>query len=75
MSTTQATASGPLASGNEEVAPIGGIGNPADAKNPKEVIDDHGSDASSEHAQHGVKKIEAITLVWTKKSLGFAYIM
>lgn len=75
MATTQATVSGPLASGNEEQTPIGGISNPAETKNPKELIDDNDSDASSDHAQHGVKRMEAVTLVWTKKSLGFAYIM
>ena len=37
-------------------------------------VDDHSSNAASdEHMQDGVKQAEALTMAWTKKSLGLAY--
>lgn len=75
MSTTQATASGPLAAGSEHERPSTNDGYPSDAKDPRATVNDGSSDEVSEHAQHGVKQMEAVTVVWTKKSLGLAYAM
>lgn len=45
-----------------------------DGKGRDVNIDDNTSDdASSEHMQEGVKQAEALTMSWTKKSLGLAY--
>lgn len=40
-----------------------------------EVNDKASDDASEEHMQDGVKTVEALTMSWTKKSLGLAYAM
>jgi hypothetical protein len=49
---------------------------PSDAKDPKESVNDVNSDdLPDEHAQHGVKTVEAVTLAWTKKTLATAYIL
>ncbi|KAL1307032.1 hypothetical protein AAFC00_005657 [Neodothiora populina] len=47
-----------------------------DTKLPEEVVDQAAAlDLPNEHAQAGVKQAEAITLSWTKWSLGSAYIL
>lgn len=54
-----------------------------DSKTPKDPHvaegSDHGSSGSdqmpSEDVQDGVRQVEALTLVWTKTSLGAAYIL
>jgi hypothetical protein len=49
---------------------------PSDAKDPKDSVKDVNSDdLPDEHAQHGVKMVEAVTLAWTKKTLATAYIL
>jgi hypothetical protein len=49
---------------------------PSDAKDPKNSVNDVSSDdLPDEHAQHGVKMVEAVTLAWTKKTLATAYIL
>jgi hypothetical protein len=49
---------------------------PSDAKDPKDSVNDVNSDdLPDEHAQHGVKMVEAVTLAWTKKTLATAYIL
>lgn len=76
MSTTHATASGPLTSDStENQRPDTRDGYPVDAKDARETVIDGDSDEASNHAQHGVKQMEAVTVVWTKKSLGLAYAM
>lgn len=51
----------------------------AENKVPADVIDQEAASEESqvpnEHAQDGVTQAEAITLTWTKTSLGFAYIL
>lgn len=45
-----------------------------DAKDPTENVKHRDSDdASEEPMQEGVKQAEALTMSWTKKSLGLAY--
>jgi hypothetical protein len=45
-----------------------------DGKTFNADVDDKASDdASEEHMQDGVKQAEALTMAWTKKSLGLAY--
>ena len=39
------------------------------APNVFELNDDLKSDSDSSHKQDGVKKVEAVTTVWTKKTL------
>lgn len=75
MSNIQGTSSGPLASDNEQQIPVESASRyPSDAKDPKETVDDRSSaDFPDENAQHGVKMVEAVTLSWTKKTLGMAY--
>lgn len=77
MSHTQGPSSGPLASDNEQQIPVESDARyPSDAKDPKETVDDRDSgDFPNESAQHGVKTVEAVTLAWTKKTLGTAYIL
>lgn len=49
---------------------------PADTKDAEASISDRGSDdVPDDRAQHGVKMVEAVTLAWTKKTLGTAYIL
>jgi len=41
---------------------------------PTEIIDnDNIDDATNSHMQEGVKQVEALTMSWTKTSLGVAY--
>lgn len=75
MSTTQATTSGPLASHGEVQLPSTAQDYPNDAKDARETVNDGDSDEASNYAQQGVKTVEAVTVVWTKKSLGLAYAM
>jgi len=45
-----------------------------DGKTANTDVDDRSSNAASdEHMQDGVKQAEALTMAWTKKSLGLAY--
>lgn len=45
-----------------------------DSKTAIADVDDKFSNvASDEHMQDGVKQAEALTMAWTKKSLGLAY--
>lgn len=45
-----------------------------DSKTAIADVDDKFSNAASdEHMQDGVKQAEALTMAWTKKSLGLAY--
>jgi hypothetical protein len=45
-----------------------------DGKTAHTDVDDNSSNAASdEHMQDGVKQAEALTMAWTKKSLGLAY--
>jgi len=45
-----------------------------DRKTAVADVDDKFSNAASdEHMQDGVKQAEALTMAWTKKSLGLAY--
>ena len=45
-----------------------------DRKTALSDVDDKFSNAASdEHMQDGVKQAEALTMAWTKKSLGLAY--
>jgi hypothetical protein len=67
----------------DSVDPAGDIGiitaekvTQAQSKIPAEVIDQVANqDRPNEAAQHGVTVAEAITLSWSKKSLGAAYIL
>jgi hypothetical protein len=40
-----------------------------------ELNDDLKSDSSSERKQDGVKKVEAVTSVWTKKTLWLMFVL
>lgn len=76
MSHDQTTSSGTLASDPEQQSPIGDNTYSKDAKDARHTIDDTESeDSPSDNVQAGVKQAEAITLTWTKKSLGIAYIL
>jgi hypothetical protein len=78
MSHIQPSSSGVgLAKGHDQQTPHDAEGRfPSDAKDPKESINDRDSDDfPNEHAQHGVKMVEAVTLAWTKKTLATAYIL
>jgi len=68
----QVQASGHSAFASDEELPGTTTGH--DAKSRDANVDDTTSDdASSEHMQEGVKQAEALTMSWTKKSLGLAY--
>ena len=49
---------------------------PADTKGVAGSVNGTGSDEMpDENAQYGVKAMEGVTLAWTKKTLGTAYIL
>lgn len=50
---------------------------PVDRDNVNEVLDDEKLDVEegSTHKQDGVKRVEAITSVWTKKTLALMFIL
>lgn len=78
MSHIQPSSSGAgLAKDHEQQSPVDVESrSPSDAKAPKESITHRDSDEfPNEHAQHGVKMVEAVTLAWTKKTLATAYIL
>lgn len=53
----------------------------ADEKGPADNVDEvnndpkYDSDGSSDHKQEGVKKVEAVTSVWTKKTLVIMFVL
>lgn len=65
------------ASGQSAFAPHGGLPQLTPDDDPKtrdvDVDDSISDDASSTSKQEGVKQAEALTMSWTKKSLGLAY--
>lgn len=78
MSHIQPSSSGAgLAKAHDQEIPVDAESRfPSDAKDPKESIADRDSDElPNEHAQHGVKMVEAVTLAWTKQTLATAYIL
>jgi hypothetical protein len=49
---------------------------PSDTKGVTGSVNDRGSDdMPDDDAQYGVKAMEGVTLAWTKKTLGTAYIL
>jgi hypothetical protein len=49
---------------------------PSDTKGVAGSVNDTGNDdMPDENAQYGVKAMEGVTLAWTKKTLGTAYIL